>query len=391
MFPPHFDCIQLREALLGGKEINMSYGVKKRKNGNYYAYVSVYLGKDKNGKEKKREYGAGTYSLKREAVAAAKKKEVELSRGSDVDLLGMSFADYYHYWFNTFKKNTVSLGRQRNYLHTGELIKDFFKDKRPNEIRRSDYQVFLNQYGKDHAKSTVEKVAGACRAAVRSAIDDDIITKDFTKNTKLVYNKAHERKVEYLSEAELRRFKAVLLSDMDRHNTGRFMILTAIYTGMRKQEVQALTWNDIDFDNRTITIDKAWNDQEKNIKSTKTENSNRTIPVNPELLRYLKLLRENGSDKVFANKFGSLATSSALSKLIRSILKQAKIEKKGFAFHSLRHVHVAYLLSKGVDIAAISKRLGHANVTITLNRYAYMMEELKARNDEKIVNELSDL
>lgn len=391
MFPPHFDCIQLREALLGGKEINMSYGVKKRKNGNYYAYVSVYLGKDKNGKEKKREYGAGTYSLKREAVAAAKKKEVELSRGSDVDLLGMSFADYYHYWFNTFKKNTVSLGRQRNYLHTGELIKDFFKDKRPNEIRRSDYQVFLNQYGKDHAKSTVEKVAGACRAAVRSAIDDDIITKDFTKNTKLVYNKAHERKVEYLSEAELRRFKAVLLSDMDRHNTGRFMILTAIYTGMRKQEVQALTWNDIDFDNRTITIDKAWNDQEKNIKSTKTENSNRTIPVNPELLRYLKLLRENGSDKVFANKFGSLATSSALSKLIRSILKKAKIEKKGFAFHSLRHVHVAYLLSKGVDIAAISKRLGHANVTITLNRYAYMMEELKARNDEKIVNELSDL
>ena len=67
------------------------------------------------------------------------------------------------------------------------------------------------------------------------------------------------------------------------------------------------------------------------------------------------------------------------------------IKKQGFHFHSLRHVHVAYLLGQGVDVYAISKRLGHANVTITLNTYSYLIDEYKAKNDELIINQLEAL
>lgn len=68
------------------------------------------------------------------------------------------------------------------------------------------------------------------------------------------------------------------------------------------------------------------------------------------------------------------------------------IKKQGFHFHSLRHVHVAYLLGQCVDVyAAISKRLGHANVTITLNTYSYLIDDYKAKNDELITQKLAQL
>lgn len=67
------------------------------------------------------------------------------------------------------------------------------------------------------------------------------------------------------------------------------------------------------------------------------------------------------------------------------------IEKQGFHFHSLRHVHVAYLLGQGVDVYAISKRLGHSDITITLNTYSYLIDELKAKNDDLIITKLAAL
>ena len=65
--------------------------------------------------------------------------------------------------------------------------------------------------------------------------------------------------------------------------------------------------------------------------------------------------------------------------------------KQGFHFHSLRHVHVAYLLGQGVDVYAISKRLGHSNVTVTLETYSYLIDEYKAKNDTLIINKLAQL
>lgn len=64
---------------------------------------------------------------------------------------------------------------------------------------------------------------------------------------------------------------------------------------------------------------------------------------------------------------------------------------KGFHFHSSRHAHIAYLLSQGIAIYAISKRLGHADIIITMRVYAYLIDEYKKRTDEKIVSSLSNL
>lgn len=102
-------------------------------------------------------------------------------------------------------------------------------------------------------------------------------------------------------------------------------------------------------------------------------------------------LKANNSVMVFQNVLGTIPTSNALNKCLRSIMNDCDIKKQGFHFHSLRHVHVAYLLGEGVDIYAISKRLGHSNITVTLRTYSYLIDEYKAKNDTLIIDKLSEL
>lgn len=361
----------------------MSYA-RKGKNC-YYGYASV---KDKNGHWTQE--SAGCYKLRRQALAAADKLEQEYKK-LNVNLKDISLYDYFIHWFKTYKEKRLSDVSNTRYRLHAKRIKQYFGDTRLRDIKRSEYQAFINRYGADHAYKSVSKLNGAIRACVSFAIDDDIITKDFTHNVQVIYNPDKAYKVKYLSSDELVVLRKAVVKGLAPYNTSRYMILTAIYTGMRKSEIQALTWNDINFLNHTITVNKSWDEHKKAFKSTKTTSSNRVIKVNPILLKYLADLKANKSVMVFRNSFNTIPTSNALNKCLRSIMKAAGIEKQGFHFHSLRHVHVAYLLGQGVDIYAISKRLGHSKVTTTLNTYSYLIDEYRAKNDNLIVDKLAHL
>ena len=362
----------------------MSY-VRKAKKG-YYG-VAVY--RDENGK--RRQKSAGCFKLKREAVSAAVTLENKLNAINQT-LKDISLADYFERWFKLYKANKARSDSAKNqYNIMQNKIRAYWGDTKLRTIKRSDYQAFINWYGADHAYKSVSKLNGAIRSCVGYAIDDDIITKDFTHNVNVSYNKEKLRKVEYLTVDELQTLKKNVLSNLNRYNTSRYMILTAIYTGMRKSEIQALTWKDVDFLHATITVDKSWDEKKKAFKPTKTESSKRTIKVNRELLNRLADLKANYTTMVFQNVLGTVPTGTALNKCLRSIMASCKLEKQGFQFHSLRHGHVAYLLSQGVDIYAISKRLGHSNITVTLNTYSYLVDEYKAKNDTLIIDKLAEL
>ncbi|WP_308556769.1 tyrosine-type recombinase/integrase [uncultured Lactobacillus sp.] len=362
----------------------MSY-VKPTKNG-YYGYAYY---RDKNGK--RRQKSVGKFKFKRDALKEADKVEKELDT-VNINLKDISFADYYNRWYETYKGNSSLADiTKKRYLIFYKVIQNYFKNKKLRDVKRIEYQQFINWYGKDHAWKSVSKLNGAIRQCVSYAIDDDIIAKDFTHNVQLTHNKEKELKVEYLNNDEIKVLKKATIEGLNKNNTSRYMILTALYTGMRKEEIQALSWNDIDELHGTININKAWDDAKKDFKPTKTVKSKRIISVNRELLQYLDDLKSNNSTMIFKNVFGTIPTSTALNKCLRNIMKQSGISKQGFHFHSLRHVHVAYLISKGVDIYAISKRLGHSNVTITLNTYSYLIDEYKAKNDSLITAKLSEL
>ena len=94
---------------------------------------------------------------------------------------------------------------------------------------------------------------------------------------------------------------------------------------------------------------------------------------------------------MFIDDAGTIPNSNAVNKVLRKQLGKLGIKKKGFHFHSLRHTHVALLLFKGVDLYSISKRLGHSNMSITANTYAYMLDELKQKSDGQIVKVLDEI
>ena len=259
------------------------------------------------------------------------------------------------------------------------------------KINRKRYRVFLNEYGRQHAKSTVSKYNSLYHACVKEAIYDGDIHKDFIDNVDLVFDKNKTRQVEYLNVEETRKLRQYIIDTKNRHFTAKYMILLAIYTGARLGEIQALTWKDINFSFKTIEINKAWYETTKKFKDTKNESSKRFIRVNDDILDALKELKENRKEMVFEDQYGTIPTSAAVNKTLRKCLREININKRGFHFHSLRHTHVAYLLSEGIDIYAIAKRLGHSDITTTTRIYSYLIDEFKTRTDDLIANSLDKL
>ena len=331
------------------------------------------------------------FRTKRLAQVWATDNENQLNQGVKVDKT-ISFADYFHRWVETYKAPKVSKVSMNRYQLAEKDLRSYFHNINIKDVTRSTYQSFISKYGANHAPSTVQKVNGFIRACVQSAILDDYLVKDFTQGVELVANKDKVWHVQYLNVAEIKRLIKYLTGHLNPHYTSSYMILTAIYTGMRKEEIQALTWEDIDFVKATINIDKAYDEHTHQFKLTKTSTSNRTIKVNRQLLGILNQLKNNTTSiLVFRNQFGTIPTSVALNAKLRQSLKAIHASKQGFHFHSLRHSHVALLLSDGVDIYAISKRLGHSNITTTANTYAYLIDEYRDQADKKIVNFLDTL
>ena len=325
------------------------------------------------------------FPTKLEANRWARSIEVQKNDGS-ISNKSVAFADYFNEWFKTYKENKIVYTTAVKYRVIHRMLTEFFGNKAIDKITRRDYQNFMNNYGSSHAPESVKKTNATIRACVKSAILDDLITKDFTQNVELIWNNDRVQKVDYLNVDEINRLADYVYSMMnpgDRY-ISYYMIYTAIMTGMRLQEIAGLTWDDINFNWKTININKAWDFASKRLTTTKTESSNRIIRVNSKLLDALKELKSDGYELVFENSNHHLPGSGACNHTLRESLVNLNIDKPSYHFHSLRHSHVALLLYKGVDIYAISKRLGHSDLTTTTKKYAYLIDELKQKTDDNI-------
>ncbi len=332
------------------------------------------------------------FRTKKEAEIFASEIKVDDSKGINLSPDGISLADYFEQWYETYKKPKLAYTTRQRYKITQHVLNDYFKGMPLIEVKRFAYQKFITDYGKTHAKETVQKVNSLVRACVQNALLDELITKDFTKGITLSYNVDKDKKVDYLNMAEIKSVVNYLLETRNHHFTSKYMILTAIMTGARLGEIMALTWKDINFDFKTINIAKAWNYSEGGgFKPVKTESSKRTIRVNDLLLNVLKDLKVNDSKMVFMDQYKTIPSSAAVNKTLKAVLSQLGIKRPGFHFHSLRHSHVAYLLANHVDLYVISKRLGHSDIGTTSRVYSYLIDEYKARFDDRIEKSLDGL
>lgn len=362
-----------------------------KRNGKWQAKVRYY---DKDGK--RRSKSKAGFKTKREAQLFANEYELKANDKELGPKSTITLPNYFEQWYKLYKEPTLSFKTKLNYEYTLRVLKQYFNDIPLVDIDQRKYQKFLNEYGLSRSKETTAKVNMHTHAAVKVAMYDGIVKKDFITHTTLIFDKEKTQKIEYLNIAEMTKLVNHLTNLLDPRYTSKYMIILAVYTGMRLGEIQGLQWKNINFNFKTITIDHAWSELEHKFKDTKNESSRRIIRINNDLLNILKELytakgKPDTSNKIFLNQESTVPTSNGVNKALRKALKELEIDKPSFHFHSLRHTHVAYLLANQIDLYAISKRLGHSDIGTTSRVYSYMIAEYKIRTDQQIESVLQNI
>lgn len=160
-------------------------------------------------------------------------------------------------------------------------------------------------------------------------------------------------------------------------------IILILYTGLRISEALALTWNDWDVENKTLSVDKNLvlvRDKNTGNKlpliqdTTKTTSGKRIIPLADRAIEQLQYLKLNNKDKspdarIFQSTTGKVPSQSNLTRTLSAMLLRSKSKIKKCGLHALRHSYGSMLLAQGIDLKTISHLLGHSDFRLTCQIY----------------------
>lgn len=194
-------------------------------------------------------------------------------------------------WVKLYKSN-LSVTIQQHYECTSKAIKAHFCSRPLQEIHRHDYLLFLNEFGSNKSKETVEKLNAHIRACVKDAVEQ-IIHHDFTRKAVLFWTTPAKKAIE--KHLNFKESELLLKQIRKRLNKGSSysLLLLGLTSGMRFAEMVGLTRNDFDFVNSTITINKTWGYMKRNPEGfgpTKNEQSKRTIKMDKLTMDHFKKL-----------------------------------------------------------------------------------------------------
>lgn len=165
------------------------------------------------------------------------------------------------------------------------------------------------------------------------------------------YREANSRN-RYLTEEEEERLLAQCKPHIYR------VVMSAIHTGLRKSELLSLSWNNVNFDHRLVTVEAAY---AKNSEA-------RSVPMSSRLTETLLPIRMAAPNApVFLNSEGKPYRD--ISTAFNSAVKRAGIQD--FKFHDLRHTFASRLVMRGVDLTTVKELMGHRHINMTL-RYAHL-------------------
>lgn len=203
-------------------------------------------------------------------------------------------------------------------------------------------------------------------------------------------NNEPKKEMECWSEDE---FSAFLSSVPDAYPIHRMYFLTLYILGCRKGEALALTWNDIDLDCGIININKSITRKTKDaiykVTTPKNQSSNRKVSVPQsmciELRKYRDSLGDAATDGSFVFGGDRPISDTTADRVFASAIAAAGVKR--IRIHDLRHSCASLLISRGVSIVAVSKRLGHSKVEQTLNTYSHLMP----RDDDLMIQIVDDV
>lgn len=305
----------------------------------------------------------------------------------------MLFSDYMLEWLENIKPKVV----QSTYIGYEQVVKGrlcpYFKSKKIKliDLRPRDIQDFINHLYKQRLKgSTIAHYTSNMNTALKEAVIAEIIPSNPMDRIESVKKEVYIPDF-YTDDEPIELIEVIKTQKLELPLT-----LGIIY-GLRREEILGLTWNAIDFKNKSITIRKTVGRGKYDgvtqflIKDIpKNKSSYRTLPMFDFITDLLKKYKEKykSNEKIFGNTYitdykdficlmdnGELAKPDYVDRTFSRILKENGF--RHIRLHDLRHSCATLLLRNGVPLPEIQKWLGHSNI-ITTQRYSHLDQNDKS-------------
>ena len=371
----------------------------KQKDGRYRAKVTV--GHDADGRPVYK-YASG--QTKKELEESKERLRQEFILGVTDNRKDILFNSYVEEWYEIYKKPHISMGSRKAYAAAiNNYILPALAQKQLKAVTAEDLQKILNGM-EGMGRSTVGYVKSVLRNTCARAYASGLIGRDIS--TALIKPKTTGTTRRALTAAEV---KAALKVGSE-HPEG-LLLLILYYTGARRGEALGLQWQDVSFADMTITIRRDIDFLTNSTGTLKTEYSERTIPMPPELAAALKPLRGIKGTYVLRSPKTHTHLNQSTYKRRWERLQRAMYEadaaireetgseaapiesKEGLSVltpHYFRHNYASVLYNAGVDVLSAQKFMGHAKIETTLGIYAHLAEGKEDENAEKVRNAFSE-
>lgn len=312
----------------------------------------------KNERRKKHRRG---FNTKKEALEF--EREFLAQSQFSIEMTFKSLYSLYHSDMESrIKKTTMET---KEYIVNTKILPFFekmkVKDIKPIHIRKWQTDLLKMEYSKTYLKTIYNQLTAIFNYAIRFH--------NLDKNPCHIAGSIGKKDADEMQILSLQEFNKMIDCVTDKEN--KFFYIILFWTGMRKGELLALTYEDVDFENKTIMINKNFQivKKERLITDPKTPRGRRVIAVNDVVLNCIKDLwntsyKPNKTDKIF------YLSKDSLKRQLDTACKKAGVPR--IRVHDLRHSHASYLLSNGVNIVILSRRLGHEKVQTTLNIYCHI-------------------
>lgn len=350
----------------------------------------IVIGYDDKGFPKTKNVTAKTKTECAEKLETLKAKYGKPTEKINSD---MPFGEWIDFWYQTYCKHTLRITTKGNYENRiyNHIIPEI-GDIPLNKLTQSNLQQFYARTKSNGRKIRVEAngaglsdrmiraVHANCRSALEKAVQEGLIRTNPAIGCKLPPKKSREMKV--LTQNEVIRF-------LNRAKQEDYfeLFLLELGTGMRRGEILALKWSDLNLTTGELRIERQVNviHGEAIISAPKTKASIRTVILPPSLLQILSEYKERvDSEWMFPSPLDNskVRNPSAVRKRLQLILERAGCPK--VRFHDLRHTFSTMALENGMDIKSLSSMLGHVSSATTIDIYSHITNTMQRQAAAKI-------
>lgn len=363
--------------------------LRKRKDGRWEGRFNA--GVDENGKKQVKYILAKTKTECNEKLEKAIKEYEEaqliLNRCAFLNNANPTLEEWYEIWMESFCKASV-----KEYTANG--YKQYFNAKIIPKIGNINIknlttvvcqQFLMDLYQNGRLRNTKSKGNGlsvktvkdikiALQTCLQKAVDEELIPTNPCKKVQLP--KDEPKEMQTLKANEL----AAFLQETKDSGCYEFYLLE-ITTGLRLGEILALTWDDLDMKNKTISVNKQVQRIKSELKATtpKTAASIRKISICDECLNQLIILRSRqrlNTKLIFPSPItNGYRDPSSITRKLHRMQKRAGVPQ--IRFHDLRHSFATLSLEQGMDIKTISHMLGHTDAGFTMNTYMHVTDTMQ--------------